>query len=278
MKTGTTPFPRKRFGQHFLHDPRVLDAIVAAAAIAPGETVLEIGPGEGALTRRLAPRAARVLAVEIDRDLVPRLRAEFSGTPGVEIVEADVLSVDLAALAARLRGRPVVVGNLPYNISSPLLFALIDAREALDRMVLMLQREFAERLAAPPDSDAYGALSVLAQVHLEVAIRFHVPPGAFRPPPAVASTVVVLTPRAAPAVPLPDPARFRRLVRAAFAQRRKTLLNTLRAARLGPADPTALASRIEAAGVDPRRRGETLSLEEFARLDAALADLGPVRS
>ncbi len=265
------PRPRKRFGQHFLRDPRVLDAIVETAAVGPADAVVEIGAGTGALTRRLAARAGRLVAVEIDRDLVGPLQAAFAAQPSVEVLAADALDLDLPGLAARLGRRLVVVGNVPYNISSPLLFALIEARGAIERMVLMLQREFAERLAAAPGSPAYGALSVLAQLHLVIDARFHVPPGAFRPPPAVESTVLTLTPRSAPAVPLDDPTRFRRVVRAAFAQRRKTLLNALRAAKLGPAAPDALAARLEAAGIEPARRGETLSIEEFARLDRALA-------
>ncbi len=264
--------PRKRFGQHFLHDPRVLDRIVETARVGPHDSVIEIGPGTGVLTRRLAARAARLVAIEIDRDLAARLRAELSGSPQVEIIEADVLEVDLAALAERLGGRPIVVGNLPYNISSPLLFRLVDARRALRRMVLMLQREFAERLAAGPGTPAYGALSVIAQLHLEIAVAFHVAPGAFRPAPAVESAVLVLTPRPAPAVAVDDEARFARLVRAAFAQRRKTILNALRAAGIGPAAPGALTAALAEAGVEPRRRGETLSIAEFARLDKVLAD------
>lgn len=264
--------PRKRFGQHFLHDPHILDRIVETAGVGPDDAVIEIGPGTGALTGRLAARVGRLVAVEIDRDLTAGLREAYAGMPTVEILEADILKVDLAGLAERLGGRAVVVGNVPYNISSPLLFALVDARRAFRRMVLMLQREFAERLAAGAGTPAYGALSVVAQLHLEVAVAFHVAPGAFRPPPAVESTVVVLTPRAAPAAPVPDEARFRRVVRAAFAQRRKTLLNTLRAARLGPESPDALVASLSRAGIDPRRRGETLTLAEFARLDQALAE------
>lgn len=269
---GFGPRPRKRFGQHFLRDPRVLDAIVETAAIGPADAVVEVGAGTGVLTRRLAARAGRLIAVEIDRDLVGLLEEAFAGVPSVEVLSADALELDFPALAARLGRRLVVVGNVPYNISSPLLFTLIDARAAIERMILMLQREFAERLAAAPGSEAYGALSVLAQLHLLIDVRFHVSPGAFRPRPAVESTVLALTPRSAPAVPLPDPTRFERVVRAAFAQRRKTLLNALRAARLGPAAPEALAARLETAGIDPRRRGETLSIEEFARLDRALAE------
>ncbi|HEY8368013.1 MAG TPA: 16S rRNA (adenine(1518)-N(6)/adenine(1519)-N(6))-dimethyltransferase RsmA [Thermodesulfobacteriota bacterium] len=263
--------PRKRFGQHFLRDPGVLDRIVETAAIGPDDSVIEIGAGTGALTRRLAARAGRLLAVEIDRDLAARLREAYAGSDRVEILEADILRVDLPALAERMGGRPVVVGNLPYNISSPLLFALIDARRSIARMVLMVQREFGERLAAAPGSAAYGALSVLAQLHLDIRVAFHVPPAAFRPPPAVESSVLVLTPRPAPAVAIGDEARFRRVVRAAFAQRRKTLANALRAAGLGPASPQALSARLAEAGIDGRRRGETLGLAEFARLDEALA-------
>ncbi len=256
--------PRKRFGQHFLHDPAVRARLVAAFAPGPQDHVLEIGPGEGALTRLLAGRVGRLEAVEIDRDLARALRAAFPSET-LTVHEADALAFDYCAAAAR-SGRPLrLLGNLPYNISTPLLFRLIDSAECIQDMLFMLQKEVVARLGAAPGGKDYGRLSVMIQWRLEVERLFDVGPGAFRPPPKVASSVVRLTPHAVPPVTVRDPVRFAALVQAAFAQRRKTLRNALRAV-------VANEAIFAAAGLDPARRAETLSLAEFAALANAAGE------
>jgi 16S rRNA (adenine1518-N6/adenine1519-N6)-dimethyltransferase len=256
---------RRALGQHFLRDPLVARAIVDALGPSRRDLVVEIGPGEGALTDVLAGRAGHVIALEIDRELVERLRRRL---PVVEIVEADARTWDYGLIARPADGQALVVGNLPYSVGKPIVAALMAARRAIDRMVLMLQREVAERLAAPPGSKVYGALSVLTQAVCDVELTLRVPPGAFRPPPQVESAVVRVTPRAQSRVPEPLEARFRAVVRAAFASRRKMLANAL-AGGLG----VPLATAREAAtacGVDPARRAETLTIEEFVALTSRL--------
>jgi 16S rRNA (adenine1518-N6/adenine1519-N6)-dimethyltransferase len=264
----------RALGQHFLGDQAVARRIVDLAAPTARDLVIEIGPGRGALTALLAERAGRLIALEIDGALAAALRARFAGAPHVEIRDADARSADYAALAASRPpgGRALAVGNLPYSAAKPILQALVEAGPALDEMVLMVQKEVAERLAAAPGGRDYGALSVLTQASCEVRLAFAVPPGAFRPPPRVESAVAHLKARAEPPVPVADPACFRRVVRAAFAQRRKTLANALAA---GLALPAAGArALIAATGLDPGRRAETLTLAEFARLAAAVGGPG----
>jgi 16S rRNA (adenine1518-N6/adenine1519-N6)-dimethyltransferase len=259
---------RRALGQHFLADPAVAARIVDAVGATPRDVVCEIGAGPGALTGLLAARAGRLVALEIDPRLHAALAAKTAQWPHVEVRLADARTFDYAALGDRRPapdGRVLVVGNLPYSVSKPVLLRLWDARAALDAATVMVQREVAERLVAPPGGKAYGVLSVLWQAWADLALLFAVPPAAFRPPPAVESAVVRAAFRAAPRVPLDDPASFVRLVKAAFAQRRKTLANALRGAwpALGAA---AVAERLAAAGIDGRRRAETLTLEEFGRL------------
>jgi 16S rRNA (adenine1518-N6/adenine1519-N6)-dimethyltransferase len=256
---------RRALGQHFLRDRVVAGAIVDLVAPDRRDLVVEIGPGQGALTGELAARAGRVIAIEIDADLVAALRPRF---PGVEVIEADACGWDYGALERPEGGRVLVVGNLPYSTGKPILQALVAARTAIDAMALMLQREVAERVAAPPGSKVYGSLSVLTQLYCDVRVAFRVPPGAFRPPPKVESAVLLLRPLPAPRVPVVDEPRFHVVVRSAFAQRRKTLANAL-AGSLGLSAERARAAA-EAAGIDPGRRAETLTLGEFARLAAAL--------
>jgi 16S rRNA (adenine1518-N6/adenine1519-N6)-dimethyltransferase len=263
----TTP-RRRALGQHFLADPAVAARIVDAVGATPRDVVCEIGAGPGALTGLLAARAGRLVALEIDPRLHAALAAKTAQWPHVEVRLADARTFDYAALGDRRPapdGRVLVVGNLPYSVSKPVLLRLWEARAALDAATVMVQREVAERLVAPPGGKAYGVLSVLWQAWADLALLFAVPPAAFRPPPAVESAVVRAAFRAAPRVPLDDPASFVRLVKAAFAQRRKTLANALRGAwpALGAA---AVAERLAAAGIDGRRRAETLTLEEFGRL------------
>jgi 16S rRNA (adenine1518-N6/adenine1519-N6)-dimethyltransferase len=257
---------RRALGQHFLRDAGIARAIVTLVAPTASDLVVEIGPGEGALTGELAPRAGRLIALEVDPVLAARLRPRF---PAAEIVDADARTWDYGTLAAPPGGRVLVVGNLPYSVGKPILMALVEARTAIDAMALMLQREVAERVAAAPGGKTYGSLSVLTQLYCDVRIALRVPPGAFRPPPKVESAVLRLDVLRSPRVPLADERRFHTVVRAAFAQRRKTLANALAAGLGRPADAIRLAA--EAAGIDPARRAETLTIAEFAALAARLS-------
>ena len=248
--------PRKRFGQHFLHDQGILRRIVDAIAPQPGDRLVEIGPGEGALTLPLLRACHRLVAIELDRDLIASLAERARGVGDLEIISADVLTVDFTALAA---GSPLrVVGNLPYNISTPILFHCLDHAASIQDMHFMLQKEVVERMAAPPGSKTYGRLSVMLQLRCTVEPLFGVPPGAFRPPPKVDSAVVRLTPLPAHALPGVDMRMVERVVKAAFGQRRKTLGNALR--------DVASAAQIEAAGIDPRTRAEQLAPPAFVAL------------
>lgn len=253
--------PRKRFGQHFLHDPGVVGRIVAAIRPVAGDRLVEIGPGLGALTAPLLDAAGELDAVELDRDLLEPLRARCAGSGALRIHHADALEFDFAALRGdgpRLR----VAGNLPYNISTPLLFRLLAQAEHLRDLHFMLQREVVERMVANPGEEHYGRLSVMLQRRCRVESLFPVGPGAFRPPPKVWSAVARLVPRETSPVAVRDEQRFAEVVRRAFAQRRKTLRNALR----GLLD----ATQIEAAGVDPGVRPETLDLAAFAALSNAI--------
>jgi 16S rRNA (adenine1518-N6/adenine1519-N6)-dimethyltransferase len=261
VSSGTRPPPpRKRLGQHFLHDTRALDAIVEALGPLDGRTVVEIGPGRGALTDRLVLRAGRVVAVEIDRDLVPRLRARYADRPHVEIVEADVLRVSLGALAD---GPFVLAGNVPYYITTPILFHALEAPRP-ERAVYLVQREVAERMAAAPGSKAYGALSVNLQALADVQLIRTVGPRSFTPPPAVESAIVTVTPRTAPVIAPALEAAFRTFVIGAFGLRRKQMVRVLRT--LAGAPPEVAEARLVACGIDPQARPETLDPAAFARL------------
>jgi 16S rRNA (adenine1518-N6/adenine1519-N6)-dimethyltransferase len=265
--------PRRRFGQHFL-EASWAARIVDAMAPQPGEGFLEIGPGRGALTFPLARRASRVLALEIDRELVEWLRPRVPSN--VTVIEADVLSPALDAAIAELgAGGPVrVAGNLPYNISSPILFRLLQVHRAgvpLADATVMLQREVADRLAAGPGSKVYGVLSVAVQMDARVRPVLALPPGAFRPAPKVSSSVVQLV-FGPPAAPVDDRATFDALVRGIFAQRRKTLGNALKP--VATARGLDAASLLAGAGIDPIRRPETLGLGELAQLANRLASPG----
>ena len=257
---------RRALGQHFLRDVGVARAIVDLVAPTKRDLVVEIGPGQGALTGELARRAGRVVALEVDRALAAALRTRL---PDVEILDADARTWDYGMLVAPSGGRVIVLGNLPYSVSKPILMALVGARRAIDEMALMLQREVAERLAAPPGGKTYGSLSVLTQLYCDVRLALRVPPGAFRPPPQVESAVVHLRVLSAPRVDVVDERRFHAVVRAAFAQRRKTLGNAL-AGGLGLA-AEGVRRCLEAAGVDPGRRAETLTIHEFGQVVARLS-------
>ena len=260
------PRPRKRLGQHFLVDRRALERIADALAPTSDDTVVEIGPGRGALTDLLAARAGRVVAIELDRDLVPYLRERYGAAGNVEVIERDVLDLTLADAA----GTPdfIVAGNVPYYITTPILFhALASPRPR--RAVFLVQREVAERVAAQPGSKTYGALSVNVQAVATAELVTRVPAAAFRPPPSVESAVLRVTPRADPVVPPQLEEPYRRLVQDAFSLRRKQLRRVVRTvARVDVDRADAILAR---AGLDAELRPESLSPEAFARLLAAIA-------
>lgn len=256
---------RRRFGQHFLHDPAVIGRIVQALSIRPGDRLVEIGPGRGALTRLLLDSpAASVDAIEIDRDLARRLRAELSAHEGFALHEKDALEVDFAQLSRERGGALRVVGNLPYNISTPLLFHLLADLPATDKPLLdlhiMLQREVALRIAARPGDENYGRLTVMLAPWVRVERLFDVGPGAFQPPPKVWSTVLRLTVLGQPLFQVSP--SYRRVVSAAFAQRRKTLRNALKG--------LVSAGQMQSCGVDPLARPETLAPQALNALAESL--------
>jgi 16S rRNA (adenine1518-N6/adenine1519-N6)-dimethyltransferase len=252
---------KKSFGQCFLHDPALIRRIVDVSEVGSTDSVIEIGAGLGVLTRMLAERAGRVVALERDRDLAQILRAELSTVPRLEIVETNALTYDYAALGQGVR----IVGNLPYNIASQILFRVLEQSQAITSATFMVQREFAERLTAKPGSKAYGVPTVICASVAEVRYCFDVGAGAFIPAPRVDSAVVHLTFRAAPLGSV-DLQKLKSVVRVAFARRRKTLLRALTAEF-----PEAAARQaLERAGIDRIRRAETLSLDEFARLTTQL--------
>ena len=258
--------PKKSMGQNFLTDRNVLSRIVQVVEPSPDDCILEVGPGQGALTTLMADRVERLVAVELDRQLVPLLQRQFADRPHVEIVQADILRVPLAELlTARSDRRWKVAANLPYNISSQVLFLFLENLPHLSRLVLMLQKEVGDRLAAGPGTKAYGMLSVFFQLHFDITREFVVRPGAFFPVPKVDSVVLRFEPLPAPRVSVGDELFFRRVVRAAFSQRRKTLWNCLRSARIVE-DDDVLRAAFARCGLDPGRRGETLDMAEFARL------------
>ena len=254
------PRPRKRLGQHFLVDRSMLERIADALAPTPDDVVVEIGPGRGALTDLLAARAKRVVAIELDRDLVPYLRARYALAGNVEVIERDVLEVKLADVAG-----PdfLLAGNVPYYITTPIIFhALESPRPA--RAVYLVQREVAERIVSPPGSRTYGALSVNVQALATPELIARVPAGAFRPPPSVESAIVRLTPRAEPAIAPAMETAFQTFVQEAFGLRRKQMRRVLRTmARL---DADAAERLLRSVDIDPECRPETLAAEDFARL------------
>jgi 16S rRNA (adenine1518-N6/adenine1519-N6)-dimethyltransferase len=265
------PQARRRFAQHFLVDRAVIRRIASLVDPGPGEVVLEIGPGRGALTEHLAAAVPRLVAVEIDRDLVASLRARFAGT-GLRLIEGDILRLDLGDILREEGGeRLLLVGNLPYNITAPLLFHLLDNAGQLGRAVLMVQREVARRLVARPGSKDYSLLTVLLAMQAEVRVRLEVDRRAFRPVPRVDSTVVELRFVGGYRHPVRDREMFVRLVRVAFGQRRKMLRNAL-ANLVASGARGELERRAMRAGVDLTRRPETLNLEEFARLSDAFVE------
>ena len=248
---------RKRFGQNFLHDPMVIDKIIRSIRPAPGDHLVEVGPGQGAITEPLLAMVDKLDAVELDWDLVKLLRTNYAHHPGFHLHSADALKFNFCQLAAtgeKLR----IVGNLPYNISTPLMFHLLENAQCLQDMHFMLQKEVVERMAAGPGSKTYGRLSVMLQASCKVQMLFPIGPGAFQPVPKVASAFVRLIPYDKPPIAIQKPEIFSQVVTQAFCQRRKTLRNTL--------GELASVDTMRNCGIDPSTRAEQLSVEDFVRL------------
>jgi 16S rRNA (adenine1518-N6/adenine1519-N6)-dimethyltransferase len=265
--------PKKHLGQNFLQDERVIERIIGEVDPLADETIVEIGPGRGALTSRLIQNTGRLYAIEFDRDLIPQLNARFGSHPNFTLMEGDALTVDLCkAIAPAANAR--VVANLPYYISTAILQRLIEQRACLTELVLMLQREVVERITAKPSTSARGYLSVLVEAYSEAETLFDVPPTAFLPVPKIWSSIVRLRIRKTAAITVKDEKLLWRIVSIGFMQRRKTIFNNLRGA---PADlhlqieqAGGALRALESAGIDARRRAETLSLEEWNRLTQAI--------
>jgi len=259
--------PRKRFGQNFLLDKNIAKKIVHLAEIKPDDVVLEIGPGIGALTELLVETGARIIAVEIDRELFSVLAKRFSNKKNIEILNEDALEISYDELAKKIGKKLKVVANLPYNISTLILFKFLENRNVFSNLTLMLQKEVAERITARPSCKDYGILSVFMQMFMDVKFEFNVPPSVFYPSPDVDSSVVSFHILNRPRFKIDNIEMFKRVVKAAFNQRRKTLSNALKGL---DASHNAIVNALNDVGIDPSRRGETLSLEEFAKLGNCL--------
>lgn len=265
---------KRSLGQNFLVAPSYQERIIHAVAPQPDEMIIEIGPGHGALTERLVDSGARVIAIELDRELIPELSSRFGSRENFHLIEADALIIDYTQLIAPAQTARVVA-NLPYYIATPILQRLIDARDVIREMTLMLQREVVDRITASPGGKEYGYLSVFVQFYCEVVKLFDVPPGAFWPVPKVYSSVIRLRSRALLAVTDNDEALFVTLAQVMFARRRKTLLNNLRAGakHLGITDVNLLHTVLGASRIDPQRRAETLEVGEIVRLAEQLSNV-----
>jgi 16S rRNA (adenine1518-N6/adenine1519-N6)-dimethyltransferase len=269
MSEQAFPRPRKALGQNFLTDGNIIAKIMNSTGVTADDNVLEVGPGRGALTDLLAQKAGRLVAIEFDRDLAKILKSRFANNEQVLIHEQDVLKVDFAELLVPEQPLWKVVANLPYNISTPVLFRFLEERHRFSRLVLMLQKEVGERLSAPPDCGDYGITTVLFGLWFKIRREFIVPPGCFHPPPKVDSVIISLVPRETPLAPVVDQALFEVVVKAAFGQRRKTLSNCLKSANIATTEQLTLA--LDNAGINGQRRGETLSIEEFAKLSNSVS-------
>ncbi len=261
-------FPKKKLGQHFLIDPNILNKVVRTAQVGKEDVVLEVGPGLGEMTLALSRHAKKVIAVEIDERLVAILKQKVENYPNVEVIKSDILKVDFNHLFKEETLPIKVVANLPYQISTPLLFRFIESKETFSVLFLMLQKEVAERMVAPPGRKEYGPLSIFIQAFSDVSVRFIIKPSAFFPPPRVESALVSMTWKEKPMIEMKDEDWFKRVVRACFGYRRKTLSNALKHSELSL--PEFLELRMEKIGIDPRRRPETLSIGEFGSLAEAL--------
>jgi 16S rRNA (adenine1518-N6/adenine1519-N6)-dimethyltransferase len=260
--------PRKGWGQHFLVDRNILNKVIWTAQVEKEDAVLEVGPGLGEMTVALARQAKRVIAIEIDSKLVAILNEKMKNYPNVEVVKSDILKVDFNQFLKK-EGHPVkVVANLPYQVSTPLLFRFIESKETFSTFTLMLQKEVAERMVAPPGGKEYGPLSIFIQMFLDVSVRFFIKPSAFFPPPKVESAVVQMVWKEIPMIETNDEEWFKRVVKACFGYRRKTLVNALK--HSGLSLPEFIELKMGAIGIDPRRRPETLTIQEYVSLAKVL--------
>lgn len=250
---------KRPLGQHFLFDPGILKKIVDCSGVAREDTVLEIGPGLGTMTRLLAGRARKVIAIEIDKRLIARLKETFSESPNVELIEADALKFPYETINGKFR----VVANIPYYITTPILFKLLEYKEKIINMTLLLQKEVAQRIIASPGSKDYGVLSVTVQLYTKPTLKFFISKGAFSPPPKVDSAVVHFEVSTELLYKIKDKAFFLKVVKTAFTKRRKTILNTLKAFH-------GIKEALLKAGIEPKLRPEDLSIEDFIRLSDAL--------
>lgn len=257
-------FPKKRLGQHFLVDRNILDKVIRTAEVTKEDVVLEVGPGLGEMTFGLSQKAKRVIAIEIDSKLVNQLRIKFEDIPNLEIVQGDILKYDFTPLFQKAERPLKVVANLPYQISTPLLFRFLEEREKFSSLLLMLQKEVAQRLIASPGNKEYGPLSIFVQRVSEVSIRFFIKPIAFFPPPKVDSALVEIRWRKSPLVDLEDEGWFKKVVQGCFNYRRKTLINGLRYSGLPL--PKDIEQRMKRIHLNPQRRPETLTIKEFSSL------------
>jgi len=256
--------PKKGLGQHFLIDRNILNKIIRTAQIEKEDVVLEIGPGLGEMTIGLSKKAKKVIAIEIDPKLVEILKKKVMGYPNVEVVKGDILKVDFNKLLSQEKNPAKVVANLPYQISTPLIFRFIELRHLFSTLTLMLQKEVGERMVAPPGGKEYGPLSIFVQLVSDLTIRFFVKPPAFFPPPKVESAVIHMAWKENSMVEVKDEEWFKKIVRGCFSYRRKTLINALKHSDLPL--PDDIEPRIKEIGIDHRRRPETLSIQEFVNL------------
>ncbi|MBI5212383.1 MAG: 16S rRNA (adenine(1518)-N(6)/adenine(1519)-N(6))-dimethyltransferase RsmA [Nitrospirae bacterium] len=254
--------PKRHLGQNFLFDPSILRRIVEVANITNDDTVVEIGPGLGTLTKILAEIAKKVIAIELDYELYERLKQELKGFKNIELIHDDALKYPYEALEPFK-----VVANIPYYITTPIIFRLLDALKNMKSMTLTIQKEVAQRIAAKPDTKEYGVLSIMVQYYGKPELKFVIPKGAFRPVPKVDSAVIRIEILDKPAVTVDDEKLFFRVVKTSFAQRRKTLANSLKSIS------NDIKEILIDAGIDPRRRAETLSIEEFARLSDLIKNI-----
>jgi 16S rRNA (adenine1518-N6/adenine1519-N6)-dimethyltransferase len=262
MSDARFPKAKRSFGQNFLVDQRFVDKIVTAAKLDKSSTVVEIGPGRGSLTGELLRQAGKVVAIELDRDLASLLREQFADCPNFQLIEQDALDVDFEKIALENGSKLKLVANLPYNMSTAILSRLIQTRHSFETMVLMYQREVVERITAPPETSERGYLTVMVEAFVAVESLFDVPPTSFRPVPKVWSSVARLTPKDVNEFDS-DPKLFESLVSAAFRQKRKTLQNNLKQTQFGISEPGQI---LENAAIDPKRRAETLTVDELQRL------------